>query len=59
MSFLLGEFKELSYNELVEINGGGNGTLKAIVQKVANAVKGNNKQGSGTGSGSGSSGGGG
>lgn len=46
MSLLLGEFKELNYNELVEINGGG---LKNFIGKVSTAIKNSGKQENGTG----------
>ena len=49
MSFLLGECKELNYNELVEINGGG---IKNFFSKLSSA---GNKQDSGTSSSSSSS----
>ena len=41
MSFLLGECRELNFNELVEINGGG---LKTFIGKVSTAIKNTGKQ---------------
>lgn len=51
MSFLLGDFKELNYNELVEINGGA-GLLKNLATKISDKFKSGSSSNSGNSSGS-------